>query len=114
MENYPDVMEVCEFYDLVKLTNIKKDYNDELVMQFSSTVHFHPDEPRTLTWMSVGQVCLRTLAEFAVLLGYTVKDKREPEYRRIHAPKSTYHCHPYLHVAYPPTMVKEMLQILYL
>ena len=59
---FPNVIQLCEFHDLVKLMEIRKDYSEELIKEFFSTVYFHKDVARTMTWMSAGQRCTRTLA----------------------------------------------------
>jgi hypothetical protein len=70
-----------------------RDFQERLqwwvLIQFFSTVHFHEDDVKTRTWMSVGERCIHTLAQFGVLLAYEVKDPRDPDYRRIHSPKNS-------------------------
>lgn len=99
-KDYPQAIQLCEFHDLIKLMKLRKNYSEELIKEFFSTVYFHKDVARTMTWMSAGQRCTRTLAQFGQLLGYEVHDPEDHRYRRIHD-RDVLHCNPYLHHAYP-------------
>jgi hypothetical protein len=100
--HYPDVMEVLTFHGLDKLMALKVNYSPELVNKFFTTIYFHKDEVRTMTWMSAGQEITRTLADFATLLGFVVPDAEDSNYRRIHdVHKGVLAYHPTLHMAYP-------------
>ena len=92
-------MAICEHHDLVKLITLKQNYSDELVLQFYTSVHFSDDDARTMTWMSAGQQCSKTLAEFGALLCYQVQDPDDPGYQRIHAPKHPFQYENYLESA---------------
>jgi hypothetical protein len=85
---YPEAMDICEYHNVFKLVTLKKYYSDEFVIQFFSTVHFHEDDVKTTTWMSAGQRCINTLAQFGAL-AYEVKDPHDPDYIRIHSPKNS-------------------------
>jgi hypothetical protein len=99
-KHMPKAMDMCEHHDLVKLMTLKKDYSDELILQFFSTVHFHSDEARSMTWMSGTSHYTRTLADFGALLGYDVQDPADSNYLRIHNAKQPFSHDPHLYVCY--------------
>jgi hypothetical protein len=84
-DDFPGDMELCEKHDHVKLMTLEKPYSVDLVMEFFAAVFFRDDKAKTMTWMSAGHRCEKNLAQFAALLGYEVKAKGDPAYRRIHA-----------------------------
>jgi hypothetical protein len=46
---------------------LQNDYSEDLVQQFYSTVYFHPDEARSMTFMCGNQPRTTTLAQFRAL-----------------------------------------------
>ena len=66
--NFPNVHENFKTLNLDKfLCEVRSDWNDELIMQFYSTVHFYPDGK--IRWMTEGQRLESSVDEWAKLLG---------------------------------------------
>ena len=73
MEKHPayfgEEIQLCKEFGIYDYIGLQQNFNEHLVMQFFATVHFFPDEPRRIKWMSKDEVLEVTWSEFATLLG---------------------------------------------
>ena len=69
---FDEALSLCEEYGLINIMTLNQRYDDFLIAQFFSTVHFDNDEKRTLRWMTKDTVLEATLEEFGNSLGYTL------------------------------------------
>jgi hypothetical protein len=82
---------------------IEQDYSEELIKEFFATVHFATDVPRTMTWMSAGQQCSKTMRQCALIWGIPIPTSGDASYMEIHDDSiGTLPYTPYLDMAYPP------------
>jgi hypothetical protein len=51
-EYFGETLEICEEFGLIPFMYFKFNFDDALVEQFFSVVHFDNDDARTITWMT--------------------------------------------------------------
>ena len=77
MENNPvyfgEALEICRRFGLIPIMRLCNNYDEELIIQFYTTVHFGGEDDKTLTWMTKDQVLTAHWSEFATLIGYPIR-----------------------------------------
>ena len=68
MDYFSEAVAICKEFGIYEFIGLQEDYNSHLIMQFFATVHFFPDEPRRIKWMTKGVVLEATWSDFASLL----------------------------------------------
>jgi hypothetical protein len=82
---------------------LTQDYCEELIKEFYATVYFSADKQKTMTWMSAGVKCTKTLQEFAEIWKFPMANPHDPHYIKIHDDTiGVLPYTPYLDMAYPP------------
>ena len=74
-----------EQFGIEHIISFHKDYDPEILAQFFASVHFHPNEERTMTWMTNGRQLTATWKEFMTLLGVPDEGLTTPQGVRPHA-----------------------------
>ena len=67
-EYFGEALDLVELFGIEDLLTFHLDYDPEIVAQFFASVHFHPDEEQTMTWMTNGQRMTAKWKEFMELL----------------------------------------------
>jgi hypothetical protein len=65
---------MCEEFGLLSLMQFTQNWDEDIVVQFYSTVYFTEDEEKTIKWLTNGQLLEATWADFGVSLGYPILD----------------------------------------
>ena len=68
-EYFGEALDLVEQFGIEHIISFHKDYDPEILAQFFASVHFHPNEERTMTWMTNGRQLTATWKEFMTLLG---------------------------------------------
>lgn len=55
-----------------------QNYIEEYITQFFATVYMHPDDARTMTWMTKDRVLSVTMKDFGDLLEYEARGDETP------------------------------------
>ena len=67
---FDDTLAICEEFGLINIMKFNQNYIEEYITQFYATVYMHPDDARTMTWMTKDRVMSATMKEFGDLLDY--------------------------------------------
>ncbi|KAI4985520.1 hypothetical protein ZWY2020_018150 [Hordeum vulgare] len=93
LRRHPDYFaEALSLIDKLGLTNIitfRKDFDPDIVAQFYITVHFQPDDERTMTWMTGSPKLTGSWTEFMQLLNIDFQGEENVLGMRPHAPASS-------------------------
>ncbi|KAE8776862.1 hypothetical protein D1007_50444 [Hordeum vulgare] len=65
---FGEALDMVEQLHIEELITFHHDFDPEIVAQFFLTFHFHPDDDRTMTWMTNGEQLSATWKEFMALL----------------------------------------------
>ena len=52
---FGEALDLVEQFGIEDVISFHLDFDPEIVAQFFASVHFHPDEERSMTWMTNGQ-----------------------------------------------------------
>jgi hypothetical protein len=69
---FGEALEMCEEFGLLPLMEFTQNRDQELVVQFYTTVFCTEDEHNTIKWLTNGQLLEATWAEFGEALGYPI------------------------------------------
>jgi hypothetical protein len=67
---FGEALAMCEEFGLLPIMEFNNAYDEELIIQFYTTVHFQDDEARTFRWLTNGIYLESDLARFGTSLGY--------------------------------------------
>ena len=84
-EYFGEALDLVEQFGIEHIISFHKDYDPEILAQFFASVHFHPNEERTMTWMTNGRQLTATWKEFMTLLGVPDEGLATPQGVRPHA-----------------------------
>ena len=84
-EYFGEALDLVEQFGIEHIISFHKDYDPEILAQFFASVHFHPNEERTMTWMTNGRQLTATWKEFMTLLGVLDEELATPQGVRPHA-----------------------------
>jgi hypothetical protein len=102
-QHYPHEMGVLQFHKIDHFMAIQQDYCEELIKEFFATVYFSDDVRKTMTWMSAGQKCSKTIRECALVWKFPIPVSGDCDYIQIHDESvGVLPYTPYLDMAYPP------------
>ena len=76
---FGEALDLVEQFGIEHIISFHKDYDPEIVAQFFASVYFHPNEDRTMTWMSNGRRLTATWKEFMTLLGVSDEGLATPQ-----------------------------------
>jgi hypothetical protein len=78
-EYFGEALAMCEEFGLIPLMQFVHNWDEELVVQFYSTVYFTEDDDRTIKWLTNGRLLEATWEEFGDSLGYPILDTSKDE-----------------------------------
>jgi hypothetical protein len=78
-EYFGEALAMCEEFGLLPLMQFVQNWDEELVVQFYSTIYFTEDVDKTIKWLTNGRLLETTWAEFGDSLGYTILDSSKDE-----------------------------------
>jgi hypothetical protein len=65
---FPEVIAACEHYGIKDVMELKSDWNDEVILQFYSTMYLD-EKSNKLFWMTEVEIYSISLVRFATILG---------------------------------------------
>ena len=65
---FGEALDLVEQFGIEHMLSFHLDYDPDIVAQFFASVHFHCNEPRTMTWMTNGQKLTAKWKDFMDLL----------------------------------------------
>jgi hypothetical protein len=71
-EYFGEALAMCEEFGLLPLMQFTQNWDEDLVVQFYSTVYFTEDEDKTIKWLTNGRLLEATWVEFGASLGYPI------------------------------------------
>jgi hypothetical protein len=78
-EYFGEALAMCEEFGLLQLMQFTQNWDEDLVVQFFSTVYFIEDEHKIIKWLTNGRLLEATWVEFGDSLGYPILDTSEDE-----------------------------------
>ena len=82
---FGEALDLVEQFGIEDVISFHLDFGPEIVAQFFASVHFHPVEERTMTWMTNGQRITATWKDFMDLLQVPDEGLNTPVGVRPHA-----------------------------
>ncbi|KAI4995688.1 hypothetical protein ZWY2020_037736 [Hordeum vulgare] len=85
---FGEALSLIDKLGIKEIITFKRDFDPDVVAQFYVTVHFSPDDERTMTWMTGTQKMTGSWSEFMKLLKVDFQGADNPLGLRPHAPSS--------------------------
>ncbi|KAI5016644.1 hypothetical protein ZWY2020_006495 [Hordeum vulgare] len=86
---FGEALYLIEKLGIKEIITFRRDFDPDVVAQFYVTVHFAPDDMRTMTWMTGTQKMTGSWSEFMKLLKVDFQGDETPLGLRPHAPSSS-------------------------
>ena len=86
---FGEALSLIDKLGIKEIITFKRDFDPDVVAQFYVTVHFSPDEERTMTWMTGTQKMTGSWSEFMKFLKVDFQGADNPLGLRPHAPSSS-------------------------
>jgi hypothetical protein len=82
-EQFVNIFETCDRLGLVEIIEFKHDYNEQLVIQFYSTLFLEKNDSRHFWWMTEDKEYRAPLSEFVAALGIKMVDPNDTNFFRL-------------------------------
>jgi hypothetical protein len=83
-EQFVNIFETCDRLGLVEIMEVKHDYNEQLVIQFYSTLFLEKNDYRNFRWMNEDKEYHVPLSEFVAALGIKMVDPNDTNFFCLH------------------------------